>query len=419
MEKKTIGSFIAALRKEAGLTQRELAEQLGVSDKSVSRWERDECAPDLSLIPIIADFFDITADELLRGERKMHMQERPLSEEETETRKQKEEKRFGTRLRKKTQHFKEHSGILLGISLTFYFASMVFYFACQIDHPVMELFAILHTITLILSPFLYIPSLFLEVNFMRHTEIPEEEIMDKERHRIYQNDIIKRAGRYFAILWLPIGGTLAIFAPGTIRHATISLLDVLLFTLLFLVFFYFIGYLVFALIVKPLLYKRGTWRLTETEIRLEKKKTKTLALVSVISAVLAIALFCTMVYVWRGPDEYGIFVKKLHFDDPEAFVEFMETPVDFDENAPLYSRNIENENQEILCTYLQKNNDVIGVYVRWYTDEFYVDVTTKSAVQKAETIRITLTCVLAVLTVSELLIASWIYTKRERKIALP
>ncbi len=69
MEKKSLGSFLAALRKANGLTQRELAEKLGVSDKAVSRWERDECAPDLSLIPVIAEIFHITADELLRGQR--------------------------------------------------------------------------------------------------------------------------------------------------------------------------------------------------------------------------------------------------------------------------------------------------------------------------------------------------------------
>ena len=69
MEKKTIGSFIAALRKASGLTQKQLADKLNVSDKSVSRWERDECAPDLSLIPVIADIFGVTTDELLRGQR--------------------------------------------------------------------------------------------------------------------------------------------------------------------------------------------------------------------------------------------------------------------------------------------------------------------------------------------------------------
>ena len=70
MERKTIGGFIAALRKANGMTQKELAEKLNVSDKTVSRWERDDGAPDLSVIPTIAEIFGVTCDELLRGERK-------------------------------------------------------------------------------------------------------------------------------------------------------------------------------------------------------------------------------------------------------------------------------------------------------------------------------------------------------------
>ena len=70
MEKKTLGSFLTALRKANGMTQKELADRLNVSDKAVSRWERDENCPDLTLIPVIADIFGVTSDELLRGERK-------------------------------------------------------------------------------------------------------------------------------------------------------------------------------------------------------------------------------------------------------------------------------------------------------------------------------------------------------------
>ena len=84
MEKNTIGAFIAALRKATGLTQRELAEMLHVSDKAVSRWERDESAPDLSLIPVIADIFGITADELLRGQRNTEMKNPARSAERTQ-----------------------------------------------------------------------------------------------------------------------------------------------------------------------------------------------------------------------------------------------------------------------------------------------------------------------------------------------
>ena len=70
MEAKTIGKFIATLRKANGMTQKELAERLNVSDKSISRWERDEGTPDLSMIPVLAEVFGVTCDELLRGERK-------------------------------------------------------------------------------------------------------------------------------------------------------------------------------------------------------------------------------------------------------------------------------------------------------------------------------------------------------------
>lgn len=69
MERNTMGSFIAALRKANGLTQKELAERLNVSDKAVSRWERDESCPDLMLVPLIAETFNVTADELLKGQK--------------------------------------------------------------------------------------------------------------------------------------------------------------------------------------------------------------------------------------------------------------------------------------------------------------------------------------------------------------
>lgn len=70
MEAKTFGSFLAALRKAQGMTQKELAERLHISDKTVSRWERDEGTPDLAIIPVLAEIFGVSCDELLRGERR-------------------------------------------------------------------------------------------------------------------------------------------------------------------------------------------------------------------------------------------------------------------------------------------------------------------------------------------------------------
>lgn len=69
MEKRPLGEFLAALRREKGLTQKELADILHVSDKTVSRWERDEGVPDLFLIPDIARLYGLTSDEVIRGQR--------------------------------------------------------------------------------------------------------------------------------------------------------------------------------------------------------------------------------------------------------------------------------------------------------------------------------------------------------------
>ena len=80
MEKKTLGSFLSALRRAQGLTQQEVADRLAVSNKAVSRWERDEAMPDITLLPAIADLFGVTVDELLRGERKRAADAPPIAE---------------------------------------------------------------------------------------------------------------------------------------------------------------------------------------------------------------------------------------------------------------------------------------------------------------------------------------------------
>lgn len=64
---KTIGSRIAAWRKEKGLTQEELAAKLGVSSQAVSKWENDVSCPDISLLPKLAQVLGVTTDELLSG----------------------------------------------------------------------------------------------------------------------------------------------------------------------------------------------------------------------------------------------------------------------------------------------------------------------------------------------------------------
>ena len=67
MKKQTFGMMIAGLRKERGMTQLELAEKMGVTDKAVSKWERDLSFPDVSSLPRLAEIFEISGDELMQG----------------------------------------------------------------------------------------------------------------------------------------------------------------------------------------------------------------------------------------------------------------------------------------------------------------------------------------------------------------
>ena len=65
----TLGSRLTALRKEKGLTQEQLAEKLGVTNQSVSKWENDINAPDISILIMLADLYDTTVDSLLGREK--------------------------------------------------------------------------------------------------------------------------------------------------------------------------------------------------------------------------------------------------------------------------------------------------------------------------------------------------------------
>lgn len=71
MDLNKVGSFIASLRKEKGLTQVELGILLNVNDKTVSRWETGKNAPDISMLNDLSEKLDISVKELLNGERNL------------------------------------------------------------------------------------------------------------------------------------------------------------------------------------------------------------------------------------------------------------------------------------------------------------------------------------------------------------
>lgn len=82
MNQENIGAFISDMRKEQGMTQEQLAERLGVSQKSISRWENGKTMPDLSLYEPLCEALGVQISELLYAKR-MSIDEKAVQGEKT------------------------------------------------------------------------------------------------------------------------------------------------------------------------------------------------------------------------------------------------------------------------------------------------------------------------------------------------
>ena len=77
MNQQKIGQFLKTLRNQKSITQAELAEILGVSNRSISRWENGTTMPDFDLVIELARYYEVEVGEILDGERKDHMDSKP------------------------------------------------------------------------------------------------------------------------------------------------------------------------------------------------------------------------------------------------------------------------------------------------------------------------------------------------------
>ncbi len=80
MNPKKIGAFLKQLRNEKGITQEQLAEILGVSGRTISRWETGTNLPDLSILVQISEYYNVEIKEILNGERKSRNMDNKLKE---------------------------------------------------------------------------------------------------------------------------------------------------------------------------------------------------------------------------------------------------------------------------------------------------------------------------------------------------
>lgn len=105
MNQQQIGKFIAHKRKEKNLTQEQLAEKLGVSNKTVSKWETGKCMPDYSIVQPLCKELEITVSELMDGEVGEEKSVRTYDEEQIMD------------LLKRTQDLEKQRTVLFGVVL--------------------------------------------------------------------------------------------------------------------------------------------------------------------------------------------------------------------------------------------------------------------------------------------------------------
>ena len=105
MNQTAIGSYIARKRKEQNLTQEQLAQQLGVSNKTISKWENGKCMPDYSIIQRLCEAIHVSLPELMDGEDAAEDSVRVYDDEQI------------LDLLRRTQELERQKGVLCGFVL--------------------------------------------------------------------------------------------------------------------------------------------------------------------------------------------------------------------------------------------------------------------------------------------------------------
>lgn len=379
MEKKTIGGFIAALRKANGMTQKDLAEKLNVSDKTVSRWERDDGAPDLAVIPVIAEIFDVTCDELLRGERKSPTERAEATEEDEPT--PKAEKQRQRLLKSTLSQYKNHTYIAIGVSVIGIIVALV----CNLAF----LKAILG---FFLGAIFFAASIVCQAVFVNKAFFSVEDAgLDVNVLSDYKRKVIGLAEKSIGLTVAFIGFTFplilvdAYLGLGSDSLLILGAMGAAAFLLFYAVVLYFLN---------ASFLKKDVYSLSEKEAavyRCNHKLKRTYAIILVILLVATFAGHQFATSIW-GP--YSI-MKGTTFEDYDSFVEYMEqdipasprysfnggttaadipVPSEEIETGTYYdeygneiseeealTRRLEDKNGNVVCEYIDRNESVVSL----------------------------------------------------------
>ncbi|MBQ8351505.1 MAG: helix-turn-helix transcriptional regulator [Clostridia bacterium] len=408
MEKKTIGKLISALRRASGMTQRELGERLFVSDKTVSRWERDECTPELSLIPAIAELFGITTDELLRGECNAHMVDGQEEPQEAAARKRvRSEKQFKTMLRHRMIRYKNLSMIAVGISLGGLIAAMIVnlgFLRGMIGFCVGTLFLLAGGIC--------------QLCFARsaYLQLEEEDEDFQSAAALLNEQVVRLCVRVIASIvglfafMLPI----AIFVRGPYYGLNFDSWFPLgiLYAALALICYY----LVYVFFGAPKLTSRGLLQEDEKTKEIAGQKRKLLKRVLLVALVIALVLGTAIMVINELPIHW--FAHAEVFDNYENFATFMKNGSYqiSDGNYYVGKRIITDLEGNVLCEYLHDPNFVSSIKLSDRVDRLPITVYTIYAIQGAENDIAFISAWLLIAIFLECIICAVVYISKSRNI---
>ncbi len=360
MEKKTIGKFISALRRANGMTQKELGEKLYVSDKTVSRWECDECAPELSLIPLIAEIFDITTDELLRGERNKTQMD--TNEENNERLRAKSDKQFKLMLHNSKKKYDNLSLISIGITIVGLIVAII----CNLGFT-------RGLLGFCLGSIFFIAGIICQICFTANSRFLIDEDESEHIEKLQKENtarVLKAVNILFfvVVLWafcLPI----AILPP----HGNwgLNFDSWLLYGALFALIGFIVSYVIYRVFILKLLVNKELAFLSDTETESLKKDNKLLKRVLVVFlSVFLIIMIAT--YIVNVVFDVSSFVKKERFDIPDDFIEFMQK--DYDEWFEEGYGDVSDSDIDKDYTYPKKIYDEIDGKEYYYNPDLYQNI---------------------------------------------
>ena len=324
MEKKTIGGLIAALRKANGMTQKDLAEQLHVSDKTISRWERDDGTLDLAAIPVMAEIFGVTCDELLRGERRSPSARSEEVEEGEPT--PKGEKQRQRLLKTTLSQYQNRTYIAMGVSVVGMIAALI----CNLAF----LKAVLG---FLIGAVFFASSLVCQAVFVNKAFCSVEDAgLDAMTLSAYKRKVISLAQKSvgltvaFVGFTLPLGFVDAYLGLGADTLLLWGSIGAVAFLLVYAIVLY---------IINGSLVKNGAYSMTEEELavyqhnRKLKKRCAVALVVSLAVTLLLQAIGSELLWsTFRLTSSRGQF-----FEDYESFVDYMEQDIPYDSGNRYYS----------------------------------------------------------------------------------